>query len=190
MTVCPHLPFLRPQFLLALGGLLVLSAPAPAAPKPVVTGFSPALAPAGALVQIAGSGFKGATFVSFNRIPARFTVNSDHAITAVVPARASGPIQVMAPGGMATSRAAFILGNPHAAITALSPTHGPKGALVQITGAGFLGATAVKFGGKPARFRVVSDTTVTAVVPAGAAGGPVSVVTPYGSAVGEAFAVR
>ena len=167
-----------------------LPRPASALAPPRISGLSPALAPAGALVQITGSGFQGATSVSFSRVPARFTVNSDRVITAVVPAGASGHVQVLAPGGTATSRAAFTLGTPKVAITALSPAHGLKGALVQITGTGLSGATSVKFGGRRARFRVVSGTTVTAVVPDGASDGPVTVVTPYGSAVSGAFTVH
>ncbi|MBF0672796.1 MAG: IPT/TIG domain-containing protein [Salinibacterium sp.] len=60
-----------------------------------------------------------------------------------------------------------------AAVDAVSPAVGPVagGNTVTITGDCFAGATDVSFGGVPApSFNVVSDTTVTAVVPPGASG--------------------
>lgn len=51
-------------------------------------------------------------------------------------------------------------------ITALSPSSGPAGTQVTITGHGFTRARALMFGNVPATsFTVVSDTQVTAVVP-------------------------
>jgi hypothetical protein len=48
---------------------------------------------------------------------------------------------------------------------------------VTITGTNFIGATALTFGGVAASsFAVVSATSITAIVPAGAAAGPVSVI--------------
>ena len=158
---------------------------------PSIKRLLPALAPAGSLVQIEGTGFSGATFVSFNRVPAEFTVNSDRQITAIVPSGAvSGPVQVNAPGGTVIRKAAFTLGTPKVTLTGLKPTQGSPGKLVQITGTGFTGATSVKFGPKPARFRVVSDTVITVTVPPGAATGPVSVATPYGVVTSAPFTVR
>jgi uncharacterized repeat protein (TIGR03803 family) len=59
-------------------------------------------------------------------------------------------------------------------------SQGKVGASAQILGQGFTGTTAVTFNGVPASFSVVSDTYMTAVVPAGAATGPVVVTTPSG----------
>lgn len=57
---------------------------------------------------------------------------------------------------------------PTAAITSFIPTSGPIGTLVTITGTGFTGATAVKFGTVSATsFTVVNSTTIIAEVPAG-----------------------
>jgi uncharacterized repeat protein (TIGR03803 family) len=56
---------------------------------------------------------------------------------------------------------------------------GRHGSAAQILGQGLTGATGVTFNGVPATsFKVISDTYLTAVVPAGATTGPVVVTTP------------
>jgi uncharacterized repeat protein (TIGR03803 family) len=61
----------------------------------------------------------------------------------------------------------------------LLPTSGKVGTTVEILGQGFGGTTAVSFNGMAAvRFTVVSNTYMTAVVPAGATTGTVTVTTP------------
>jgi hypothetical protein len=144
----------------------------------LITGFSPPKGPVGTQVIISGSGFTGATAVKFNGTSATFTVNSDTQITATVPAGATtGPITVTGPGGTATSTTNFTV-TP--AITGFSPTQGPVGTQVIISGSGFTGATAVKFNGKSATFTVNSDTQITATVPTGATTGPITVTGPGG----------
>ena len=61
------------------------------------------------------------------------------------------------------------------AVTGISPTSGPAGTSVIITGSGFVGATAVRFGGVDASFVVNSATQITATVPATALTGDVTV---------------
>ena len=67
-------------------------------------------------------------------------------------------------------------------ITDFTPTSGLVGTSVQINGTFFTGATAVAFHGLSASFTVVSDTSITAAVPAGATTGPITVTTPGGTA--------
>jgi len=79
---------------------------------------------------------------------------------------------------------------PVPAVTGISPSGGPVagGTTVTITGTGFNGATAVRFGSTAATsFTVNSDTKITAYSPAGTGTVDVTVTTPGGtSATGPA----
>ena len=69
-------------------------------------------------------------------------------------------------------------------LTRFTPTTGPPGTPVTLTGTYFLGARAVRFNGvSTPRFKVVSDTSIRAFVPPGASSGTIRVVTPGGTAV-------
>ena len=71
---------------------------------------------------------------------------------------------------------------PAASVSGFSPASGLAGASVVITGAGFLSASSVKFGGTSATsFSIDADTQITAVVPAGAATGVITVTSTGGS---------
>lgn len=58
--------------------------------------------------------------------------------------------------------------------------YGKAGSVAQILGTGFTGATSVSFNGVPAEYKVISNTFMTATVPAGATTGRVTVTTPTG----------
>jgi hypothetical protein len=64
----------------------------------------------------------------------------------------------------------------------LAPGSGQPGTTVTLSGSGFTGASGVSFNGVPASFTVVSDTSITAQVPAGAVTGLVSVTTTLSTA--------
>ena len=57
-------------------------------PIPTLTSFTPTSGTVGCTVVLSGSGFTGATAVSFNGVMATFTVNGDTQITATVPSGA------------------------------------------------------------------------------------------------------
>jgi sugar lactone lactonase YvrE len=78
---------------------------------PVITDFAPALAAVGSMITINGSGFTGATAVSFGGVPATsFTVVSPTQITAIVPLGALNmPITVVTPAGSTASALGFTL---------------------------------------------------------------------------------
>ena len=82
--------------------------------------------------------------------------------------------------GTASSGSAFTVTKPK--ITSFSPTSGPEGASVEITGSSFTGVNSVRFDGRSASFAFVGDTRVTAVVPNGATTGRVTLTTPSGKA--------
>jgi hypothetical protein len=76
---------------------------------PGITTFAPASGPVGTQVTITGSGFTGASKVTFGGAKAAtYTVNSGTQITATVPSGATtGNIAVTTAGGSASSRTAF-----------------------------------------------------------------------------------
>jgi len=162
---------------------------------PTLTSVTPSSGSAsgGTTVTLVGTGFTGATSVKFGATPATsFTVNSATQITAVTPAGTPGvvPVTVTTSGGTSNPVAFTYQNTP--AVTALTPSNGPTsgGSTVTITGTGLTGATSVKFGATPAAsFTVNSATQITAVSPAGTAGGvPVTVTTAAGTSSASASA--
>jgi hypothetical protein len=80
--------------------------------------------------------------------------------------------------------------NP-ASITGVSPNHGPPGTSVTIRGRGLSGAIEARFGTVAADAPDIrSDTKLNVVVPKLAESGPVTVVTPQGSATSAHFTVE
>lgn len=159
-------------------------------PAPMIADFNPTSGVVGAAVVITGTGFTGATAVTFNNTsqPA-YTLTGDTQITTTVPAGAStGVITVTTPGGIATTSSLptqnfTVNPSPTPMIAGLTPTSGPVAAPVTITGTGFTAASAVAFNGtgQPV-YTVTSDTEITTTVPNGAATGTITVTTPGGTA--------
>ena len=161
------------------------------AAPPTLASVAPANGPdaGGTSVTLTGSGFTGTTAVTFGGTAATsFTVNSNTSITATTPAHAAGTVAVAitAPGGNATLPGAFTYDLPVPTLTSVAPSNGPDagGTSVTLSGSGFMGTTAVTFGGTAATsFTVNSDTSITAITPAHAAGSvAVAVTAPGGSA--------
>ena len=150
---------------------------------PVVTGFSPAAGRAGTNVIITGTNFVGASAVRFNGLDATsFTVLSNRAISAVVPVGATtGTLRIVAPAGSIFSSSNFVV---QPTITGFSPAFGPAGTSVTVTGANFnVGTPVVKFSGVQAAAPTgVTFGQLTAIVPAAATNGPITVTTTDGLA--------
>jgi uncharacterized repeat protein (TIGR03803 family) len=71
----------------------------------------PAMRGIGARVLLLGRGLTGTTRVTFNGVPASFTVDSDTEITTFVPAGAThGYIQVTTPDGTVSTKVIFVIG--------------------------------------------------------------------------------
>ncbi|MFE3884826.1 IPT/TIG domain-containing protein [Streptomyces lydicus] len=162
---------------------------------PSLTGISPSQGPTsgGNTVTITGTNLTGTTAVTFGTTPATsFTVLSPTQISAVVPAATAGPVDitVTTPGGTSTLQSAyFYVSTP--VLTGVAPPSGPLsgGNTVTLTGIHLVEATAVRFGTTAATgFTVVSDSQITAVVPAGAAGPvDVTVTTAGGTSNGISY---
>jgi uncharacterized repeat protein (TIGR03803 family) len=136
----------------------------------------------GANVTILGTGLTGATSVKFGSTTAPFTVVSDSEITTAVPAGATTAlVSVTAPGGTLKSNRKFLV-TPQ--VLSFTPTSGPVGTVVTITGVSLMQTEGVGFGDRvPAQFTVNSDTKLTATVPSGAKTGPVGAKTPGGTGI-------
>src|SRR6266508_3096180 len=67
-------------------------------------------------------------------------------------------------------------------ISGFSPTSGPAGCQVIISGSGFSGVTAITFNGHSATFTQNSSSQITATVAASATTGPIAVTQPNGTA--------
>ncbi|MEU8822293.1 IPT/TIG domain-containing protein [Streptomyces sp. NPDC048636] len=160
---------------------------------PVLTSISPSQGSVngGNTVTLTGSGFTGATAVTFGFQPAvSFTVVSSTQITAVVPPGSAGavPVTVTTLGGTSGSVTYIYLAAP--ALTSVVPNQGPTagGTTVTLTGSGLLGATSVLFGATPATsFTVVSATQITATAPPGSGTVQITVTTPGGTSNGVPF---
>lgn len=63
----------------------------------------------------------------------------------------------------------------------IEPPFGKVGTVVSILGNGLTGTTGVSFNGATSAFRIVSDTLISATVPAGATSGTVTVTAPGGA---------
>ena len=133
----------------------------------------------GSTIEVLGQGFTGTTSVKLGGTTANFNVVSDTYLTATVPAGSSGVVTVATPAGTLTSSRKFFV-TP--LITSFTPTSGPVGTHVVISGKGLIQATKVAFGSKIATFTVNSDTQVTATVPTGAVTNKISITTPGGKA--------
>ncbi len=128
----------------------------------------------GTPVTVTGTGFTGATGVTFDGVPGTdFVVVDDTTVAVTTPAGAAGPADVVVtdPAGNGAPLSFTYEASP-AVVDALSPSEGPVtgGTQVTVTGSGFTGTTTVTVGGTPVRFTVVDDRTLTFTTPPGTSG--------------------
>jgi len=144
------------------------------AAPPVVAQIAPATGPAGTTVTITGSGFTGATGVSFGTATATFALSSttpDTQLTAIVPA-GSGTVDVTVTTPSGTSPTVPADEFTFLAVTSVSPSSGQPPLTVTVYGSGFApgaGNTTVNFGSNPgANVAVEADgTQISSLLPAG-----------------------
>lgn len=159
-------------------------------PAPILSAFSPASGHPGTTVTLSGNHLSGTARVTFNGVPATFTVLSGTQVSVVVPDEAStGPIQVTTLAGAANGPGVFTVPLFAPIISAVQPGTGKAGETVSVTGHNLGLATSVTLSGKAADFVVVSDEEIEITVPANAASGPLRVTTTGGSTF-VSFAVQ
>jgi hypothetical protein len=143
---------------------------------PVVTAFSPAQAAVGSYVTLTGTGFNSVSNVTVGGVDSFFNLINDTQINVQVPTAAvSGFIQAVSVLGNSSTATAFVV---VPAVNAITPAQGHAGTLVNLKGAGFVGATSVKFGNAvSSNFVVLDANNIQANVAAGSATGPVTVVS-------------
>ena len=154
--------------------LLILTTPSTA---PSISSFAPGDGQVDTEVTIIGNNFIGTMGVTFNGVPANFTLDSNTQIRAKVPVEATtGKIRITNAEGSGSYAADFIVTTPPA-ITSFTPGSGPVNTEVTITGNHFIAVTSVKFNGSAATsIYVDSDTQIRATVPAGATPGAGKIV--------------
>src|SRR5438874_13350691 len=116
-------------------------------------------------LTIKGSGFAGATAVSFGLVPTTYTVDSPTQITAAIPADvAYGRWRVS--NAFGTGASDLVGSVPLPTITGISSQYGAPGSTVTITGSGFSDVTDVTLGFVAvSSYTVASPTSIVATVP-------------------------
>jgi len=165
----------------------------PKPPKPEITKVKPASGPTtgGTKVTVKGEHLSGATKVTFGKLKGtKVKVKSDHKLTVVAPAQASGKVdvRVKTKGGKSKKgkKARFDYRLQPPTVTGMTASTGPYvgGTRVTLTGTDFEEVAAVTFGATPGTdLSVVSPTQLAVTTPAHEAGTvPVAVTTSAGSA--------
>lgn len=168
---------------------------------PTVSSISPNSGPTagGTQVTITGSNFLAGALVLFGTASASSaTVVSSTQIQAVAPANAAGPVNVTVenPGNVSSSNSGAYTyvssssGPP--TITSVSPTSGPAGTQITVTGTNFETGVTVSVGGTSASSTFVSSTELQASIPSMATGTYSVTVTdpdPTSATLNSAFTV-
>ncbi|MFF7405614.1 IPT/TIG domain-containing protein [Streptomyces murinus] len=131
----------------------------------------------GTLVTVTGTNLSDTTGVMFGSKPATgLTQVSATEVTAVSPSGTGAVgVTVTTPGGTSNPVSFFYVGAPFK--SSLSATSGPLagGNTITLNGTGLSTATSVSFGGTTAVPTVLSDSSISVVVPLGTVAGPVPV---------------
>jgi hypothetical protein len=150
--------------------------------KPNIDSLSPPNGAQGSAITINGAGFRTPITVKFGTILATSPqlINSQQINVNVPSTAVTSTVTVTTPDGTASSPSQFGV-TPK--VTSFTPTTGAVGTKVTITGNNFTNVTDVSINGFSTNgaFTVVSATSITFNVPAGASTGPISVTTTAGT---------
>jgi uncharacterized repeat protein (TIGR03803 family) len=134
--------------------------------NPVIASFTPSSGPVGQLVTVMGTGFTDTSSASVDLCPAVFSIVSDSTLKLTVPANASsGAIHVNHSFITASSATNYTVTQPFS-ITGFTPTSGPVGTIVTLSGYGFADVNAASLDGYISGFTIVSNTSIKVTVPA------------------------
>ena len=158
---------------------------------PTISSLSFSSGPVGLPVTITGFNF-GATqsggSVTFNGVAAPITNWAATSISVTVPTGATTGSVIVTAGGVPSSGVSFTV-NSWAAVYSISPTVGPVGTTVTITGTNFgasQGSNSVTFNGTTANVTTWAASSIKVTVPTGAISGPLRVAI---SGVGTDYTV-
>jgi uncharacterized repeat protein (TIGR01451 family) len=152
---------------------------------PSITDFNPTLGPPGSTVTIDGLNFTGTPTVRFGSTTAASTMTGEGTqISATVPSVSAGnyAIEVTTGSGSFTTSSNFTVTGVGPVIASFSPSNGVRGTSVTLNGANFTSLTSVKFNGVAASYQSTSITELTAIVPADASSGLITVTSASGVA--------
>lgn len=152
---------------------------------PAITGFSPAAGRAGTNVIVTGKNLLGTSVLQIGSLGVPFVVNSNTQITVTLPVGAlTGQILLVAPGGGAQTSSNFVV---QPLISSFVPNFGRPGTNVTVAGQNLFGATNVSFNGANVTPTGISYGQLSALVPAAASTGPITVMTTNGSHTSSAL---
>jgi kumamolisin len=154
---------------------------------PTARSFSPASGPVGTTVTITGTNLLRVLSVLFGGTAATVLQDTATEIVVKVPQFAtSGAITITTASGKVVTSGKFTVTIPGLSlptITSFTPASGPVGTLVTINGTNLEGTMAIYFNGiRASSGQVVSNNQLNAIVPRSATTGPITVVTPIGTA--------
>jgi RHS repeat-associated protein len=164
--------------------------------NPAISSVSPAWGPISGTVTVNGTGFgpnEGNGEVYFNGTMANGVVSwNNNNIVVVVPYNATtGPVTVTT-SGLTSNNVSFTVEGT-LAVTGISPTAGPIGSPLTITGTGFgtsQASSTVTLNGVPLTVSSWSDTSIAAVIPSGSMTGAVTVNVEDLTVSGPVFAIN
>ena len=158
---------------------------------PFLTDFAPIAGAVGRQIVLNGLNFSaGGLVVKFNGVTAPTAVATAPGQIAVqVPNGATtGPISVTTTAGTGTSTNNYSVTGTAPFILGFTPTNGPRGTSLVITGINFTLANSVRFNGTLApTAAVTADSQIQVEVPPGALTGPLSVTAPAGTGTSSAI---
>jgi hypothetical protein len=153
---------------------------------PVLSSFTPAQGAVGSTVAITGAGFGIVSGVKFGTKIASFTILSDTAIQATVPAGATtAKITVETPRGNRASATSFVVIKAPT-LASFSPGSDVLPVTLTITGTNLVGTTSVRVGTFPLTLVSVTSTQILAQAPLDTPTGPITVTNAAGSATSTA----